>query len=113
MSDEEYVESLRTIQGHRTYSQAHQDLFVRMMTEFKRSGWYLEIGASEAKQSNNTYILERDLGWNGLSIELNNSLAERFNQARRNPCVCADALQFDYSGELAARSFPKQIDYLS
>ena len=57
------IESYRIINGQSTYSQAYQDLFVRYMLDFKSDGIYVEIGASEPKQSNNTFILETDLGW--------------------------------------------------
>jgi len=60
---EKDAESLRIIEGYPSYSQAHQDLFVRVMLGFKTGGSYVEIGAAEPKQSNNTFILERDFSW--------------------------------------------------
>lgn len=107
------VESLRTIAGHRTYAQAHQDLFVRFMLGFKRNGRYVEIGAAEPKQSSNTYILEAELGWTGVSLEISQPLVDEFVKQRTNPCLCADATTLDYAKMLAAHGFPRQIDYLS
>lgn len=107
------VESLRTIAGHLTYAQAHQDLFVRFMLGFKRNGRYLEIGAAEPKQSSNTYILEAELGWRGVSLEISQPLVDEFVKQRTNPCLCADATTLDYSSMLREQGLPRQIDYLS
>lgn len=107
------AESLRVIEGHPSYSQAHQDLFVRMMLKFKTAGIYVEIGASEPKQSNNTYILERDFDWKGFSVEIDPVLVKDFTSVRSNPCILADATEFDYARYFAENKYPKQIDYLS
>lgn len=110
---EKDAESLRVIGGHNTYSQAHQDLFVRLMLNFKRKGIYIEIGASEPKQSNNTYILERDLQWTGLSLEIEPALVNEYNSARKNKCLIADATKFDFQSYFKGNKFPSLIDYLS
>lgn len=107
------VESHRMVNGFETFSQAYQDLFVRLMLDFKRAGTYLEVGASEPKQSNNTYILERDLDWNGLSLEIEKKITEDFNKVRRNKCICANAADLDYRDFFFENNFPKRIDYLS
>lgn len=113
MNEEEKTESLRKIGDFFSYSQAHQDLFVRMMLSFKKSGYYLEIGAAEPKQSNNTYILESKEEWLGLSFDIEQDLVDEFNKQRKNPCICADATTFDFKKALTENNFPKQIDYLS
>lgn len=107
------AESLRVIEGYQSYSQAHQDLFVRMMLKFKTSGFYVEVGASEPKQSNNTYILERDFDWKGVSLEIDSMLVKQFNNVRNNLCLRADATEFDYAQYFSENNYPKQIDYLS
>ena len=113
MNDVEKIESLRKINGVFTYSQAHQDLFVREMLGFKKNGHYLEIGAAEPKQSNNTYILELEESWAGLSFDISSELVKEFNDQRKNPCICADATTFDFKKTLVDNGFPRQIDYLS
>lgn len=107
------VESLRRVAGHLTYAQAHQDLFVRAMLDFKTDGCYVEIGSAEPMQSNNTYILERDLGWRGISLELDERLVDEFRQVRRNPCISADATTCDFRAIFAEHQLPARIDYLS
>ena len=106
-------ESLRIVAGCKTYSQAHQDLFVRMMLGFKEKGYYCEIGAAEPKQSNNTFILESEFGWSGLSLDINPDLVREFRRVRRNQCIHADATNFEYKKYFCEHSFPEQIDYLS
>ena len=113
MIHEKDAESLRIIEGCPSYSQAHQDLFVRAMLDFKTGGSYVEIGASEPKQSNNTFILERDFKWSGISFEINPLLVEAFRAVRLNPCLASDATTFDYLNYFTENNFPKQIDYLS
>jgi hypothetical protein len=107
------VESHRIIQGHDTYSQAHQDLFVRYMLDFKRSGIYVEVGASEPKQSNNTYILEHQLDWKGISLEIDPTLTDSFNLVRKNKCICVDATDFNFREAFVKYGYPTRIDYLS
>ncbi len=107
------IESHRILNGYESFSQAHQDLFVRAMTKFKSNGLYVEIGAAEPKQSNNTYILERDLHWSGVSLELDSHLCALFRRARRNKCLKANATHFDYVKLFKELSFPARIDYLS
>lgn len=50
-------------------SQAGQDLFVIAMTQGKQQGTWLEIGCGDPIRSNNTYLLEKRLAWNGISID--------------------------------------------
>lgn len=51
-------------------SQAGQDLFVIAMTMGQNGGTWLEIGCGDPVRSNNTYLLEKKLGWHGISIDM-------------------------------------------
>lgn len=53
-------------------SQAGQDLFVVAMSQGKKNGIFLEIGANHCKIENNTYLLEKTFQWSGWSIDLKN-----------------------------------------
>ncbi len=53
-----------------SFSQSGQDIFVLSALGGKRGGRYLEIGAAYAIKTNNTYLLSRDFGWSGVSLEL-------------------------------------------
>jgi hypothetical protein len=53
------------------YSQARQDEAVYTFLKKKRNGFFVDLAANDATTLSNTYILERDYGWNGLCIEPN------------------------------------------
>ena len=75
------------------------------MLDGKTNGTYLEIGSSDPYIGNNTALLE-NLGWTGISIEIDNDLCTLFNNKRKNKCINIDALDYDYS------SLTGVIDYL-
>lgn len=92
--------------------QANQDSFVLNALEEKRNGFYVEIGSNDPVIWNNTYILETEYDWTGIGIEWNNEFVEKYNSARKNKCIAADATAFDYLKYFEENNFPKQIDYL-
>lgn len=96
----------------KNYSQAFQDLFVLSILNGKKGGVYVEIGGSDPIQINNTYLLEKNFGWKGLSFELDSRLVDKYNSIRINKCICGDATKVDYTKEFIENNFPKQIDYL-
>jgi len=51
------------------YSEVFQDIFVLQCLDGKKEGTYLEIGAAGPVSGNNTYLLEKEFGWTGLSID--------------------------------------------
>lgn len=106
-------ESQKIYKNQESFSQAYQDLFVRIMTDFKSNGTYIEIGSSSPKENNNSYILERDLTWSGTSWEINSQLAKEFNKIRKNQCLNTDATVFDFANFLRWNMKTKDIDYLS
>ena len=97
------------------YSQASQDQFVHLLLykalDKQDCGYYLEIGAAEPVNINNTYFFEKDYGWKGISIEIDSSHTEKWNSIRKNPLLIADATKVNYEEILS--QFPKIIDYLS
>ena len=56
------------------YSQAGQDIWVAKKFEYKKNGYFLEVGAYDGIQTSNTYFLEKELGWSGICIEANPSV---------------------------------------
>jgi hypothetical protein len=94
------------------YSQIYQDMFVLSMNNGKNSGTYLEIGAGDYKYGNNTYLLEYHFNWSGVSIDINISCVEGFNNVRKNKCLCADATKIDYIKLLNENYESTNIDYL-
>lgn len=53
------------------YSQAGQDIWVAKKFDYKKNGYFLEVGAYDGIQTSNTYFLEKELGWSGICIEAN------------------------------------------
>lgn len=50
-------------------SQLTQDLFVLSCLDFKRSGYFVEFGATNGIDLSNTLLLEKEFGWNGILAE--------------------------------------------
>lgn len=94
------------------YAQSMQDMFVLSMLDGKKNGVYVEIGADQPRVISNTYLLETEFDWMGVSFEVDGDKVQFFNTMRRNQCICADATKFDYKFLFEERNYPKQIDYL-
>jgi hypothetical protein len=107
------VAKRRRVGGFDTYSQACQDIFVRLMLNSKNNGVYVEVGAYDEIDHSNSYILEKKHNWIGVSFEIDEVAAGDFNSIRSNKCLCGDATQFDYLSHFESNNFPAQIDYLS
>lgn len=93
------------------YSQCYQDLFVLYILKGKKKGTYLEIGAGKPFYGNNTALL-KEFDWNGVSLEINQSLVDQWLIERPNDIIInADATKVDFNG-IYNNSLPKNIDYL-
>jgi len=90
-----------------SYSQAYQDMFVLSMLDGKLNGTYLELGACFPRCCSNTYILEKQFAWTGVSFEIDEERTNYFNEQRDNVCIAADATTYDYS----SLNLPEQVDY--
>ena len=88
-----------------------QERFVLDITDYKKNGYYVELGAFHSQQGSNTFYLEKDYDWHGVSFEITEERKNEFNSNRKNPCM-GDALKFDYRSYFQMNHFPKQIDYL-
>lgn len=53
----------------RSTAQLRQDLFGLTMSDFKRGGFFLEFGATDGVEHNNTWLMEQDFGWTGVLAE--------------------------------------------
>ena len=65
------------------HSQVGQDRWVCEHFNFKRGGYFLDIGANDGLQLSNTLTLEKELGWNGLCIEPGRHAFAKLNKNRR------------------------------
>jgi len=93
-------------------SQVFQDMFVLMALDGKTKGKYLEIGAHEPIVHSNTYILEKDFDWKGISLEIDNNLVNKFNGTRDNFCLLQDATNANYDKILSDTNWGTDWDYL-
>jgi len=96
-----------------SYSQLLQDMFVLAAFNGKKNGTFLEIGAYHPTFISNTFLLESQFGWNGVSIDLDSSATIMFkNSDRTAKFYQANALELDYL-ELIDRNYKtRYVDYL-
>jgi len=88
-----------------------QEKFVIEIFNGKKNGVYVELGAFDSKLGSNTFYLESDYDWSGVSFEVLEDRKLEFQANRKNPCF-GDALEFNYISYFENNNFPKQIDYL-
>lgn len=105
-------------------SQCAQDIFVAILNKFKKNGQFLEIGSSCPVYINNTFSLEKGLGWSGLMIEREqelydaatdqniNTLEAYREQRQGSDYIIKDATKINFRDELDKRNFNKHIEYL-
>lgn len=97
----------------RSPSQLGQDLWVLEQTGFKQGGYFVEFGATDGILLSNTYLLEKEFGWQGICVEPN---PEYFAQLRDNrSCVVDDACIAARSGDevefVLAREYGGIVDF--
>lgn len=94
-------------------SQAYQDMFILTMLNGKENGSYVEIGASDGKVLSNTYLLEKQYKWWGVSVDIEPHVKPLFDiHDRTSNLIIHDALTLDYKKVFEENGFGKQIDYL-
>jgi hypothetical protein len=89
----------------RNFSQCYQDMFVLTMLDGKKFGQFLEIGCGSPFFCNNTVLLEKLFGWEGISIDINKEITENFTKYRSSKVINSDATRLDYKKLL------RKIDY--
>ena len=116
------------------YSQANQDKWVVEFLEFKKNGYFIELGAYDGIQTSNTYYMEKNLEWDGICVEANPTVFQTLIKNRKS--ININVALNDYTGEcffehdkittngvrvpcdtldniLTEYNCPKDIDYLS
>lgn len=73
-------------------SQTGADLYVLDILDNKRNGYFVDIGANHIKNNSNTYLLEKEYGWEGLLVDPN----IHGDTSLRNSKLCYD-LMYDGS----------------
>jgi len=64
-------------------AQLFQDLWALWETGGKTNGFFVEFGAADGKRHSNTYLLEREHGWNGILAEPNPIFWSALEENRR------------------------------
>jgi hypothetical protein len=88
------------------------DAFALDILNYKKNGYYVEMGSADPIINNTTYKMETDYDWKGIGFDLDQELADKYNAVRKNPCLLEDATKFNYLKYFEENNFPKQIDYL-
>ena len=100
-----------------TYSQIGQDAFVLDVLQDKRNGLFVDVGGAWPVYLNNTYLLEKDYGWTGVSMDLEEVYRKDWEQSgRTSTFLVQDALTADYETifkDLLEKNNADRIDYLS
>jgi hypothetical protein len=82
----------------KTYSQAGQDLFVVNFLKKIKNGIFVDIAAGHPTSINNTYLLESEYDWDGISIEIDSSFNDQWKN-RKTKYINANAFEVDYRKE--------------
>jgi len=88
------------------------DMFALDILEYKKNGYYVEMGSAGPISGNTTYKMENEYDWIGVGFDLDQRNVDEYNSVRKNPCLMQDATTFDYLKYFEENNFPKQIDYL-
>lgn len=95
------------------YSQAWQDEFVANLLNFKKNGYFIDIGSSDGINQSNSNFFEKELGWQGICVERGVGYTEHYKNHRSCIFLNEDATEIDYRSILDDQKYPLRIDYLS
>ena len=68
-------------------SQIAQDLWVLNSTNYKKNGYFVDIGANDPIKYNNTYLLENKYNWTGICVEPTTSCYNKLKQIRNKNTI--------------------------
>lgn len=96
----------------KNHSKHMQDMFVLAAHNGKRKGTYVEFGAGYFDIDSNTYLLEKEFDWKGISFDINRDYCNGFFANRKNTIMKMDVLQVDFHWLFETTCLPPVIDYL-
>jgi FkbM family methyltransferase len=86
----------------KSISQLGQDLWVLEKTKYKRNGYFVEFGATDGVMLSNSWLMEKEFGWQGICAEPNPKFFLQLKQNRQ--CTISDA----YIGSITG----KQVEFI-
>jgi hypothetical protein len=102
--------------SYTSFSQSGQDVMAeltRAFCEVESEPIYLELGSGDPVCGSNSYLLEKQFYWKGISVELNPKLVSQFKEIRSNECINANALIVNYDYIITNSFSTNHINYLS
>ncbi len=88
MPYEDSIKIDRVFNGIRYYSQVYQDYYLdRYIFNGKENGVFLDVGANDPIQINNTYFFEHNRKWSGLAFEPMPKMNQRWKELREVECI--------------------------
>lgn len=78
-------------------SQLGQDIWALQKAGYKWQGYFVEFGAADGILLSNTFLLEKEFGWNGICAEPNPSFNRELKRNRN--CIVSDACIADKTGK--------------
>jgi len=97
---------------YNSQARENQDRFVLAVLDSKQNGTYVEVGGYLPIEWSNTFMLEREFGWTGISLELFERFSSQWNGVRSNPCITCDATKVDLNALIEDNNLPTVIDFL-
>lgn len=73
---------LRTAYGPGKWSHNAEEWIVRDFFGDRRDGFFVDVGAADARKGSNTYYLESHLGWSGIAVDALTEYAEAYRLHR-------------------------------
>lgn len=93
------------------YSGGGQDIFAMEVFGENYQGTFIDIGAREPINHNNSFMLEEH-GWKGWALDIGDYV-EQWSTQRKTPFICTDALEYDFKSAFDENKLSSPIDYLS
>jgi hypothetical protein len=96
----------------KSFSQAKQDIFALYINNFKKGGYFIDLGCNEPFVCSNSYLLEL-AEWKGFLVDYNPDLVRKCQANRKNTAIHADLTKMDISTIMAQQLSPEIIDFVS
>ena len=97
---------------YNSQARENQDRFAVAVLDGKKNGTYVEVGGYLPIEWSNTFMLEKEFGWTGISLELFEKFSSQWNGVRSNKCITCDATKVDLNSLIEENNLPKIIDFL-